>query len=258
MIKHEEDGLERSIRQQETTTEKEMTPKSFDQIRQELGELKVEKRALRIKVTEEERTREEEIKILLGEYRMQIDQFLDSSEPLHQDDLPMLLRCFSTSAKIIHEARMAGLFELYELAEFDDTLVIQYDRMKQEKGEDIDEGQEELQVFEQEMSKEFLLRALEQLYNTTTSQIRNLYEKLTEATSEVVGGCAEGLCQCANDLFNFEVGGVLRVDEFVGYVTVLRENHAALLKLAAGLEISLSERFTTLIQEVEQMIRKHE
>ena len=74
------------------------------------------------------------------------------------------------------------------------------------------------------------MRELEHLYNDTTQQVRAIYEHTSAATPIAVSGCAEGLCKCAGDLFNFEVGGVLRVDEFIGYVNILRENHAAILK----------------------------
>ncbi|KKW41703.1 MAG: hypothetical protein UY92_C0014G0028 [Candidatus Magasanikbacteria bacterium GW2011_GWA2_56_11] len=246
-------GLIRDIRQ--TETEKtEGAPRSLAEIRQELGEMKVERRALRLRVTEEERAAEEEIRARLEEKITVLEQALADDG---HENLADLADDFAASAELIHEARLAGLFELFELSEFDDRLVALYDRLR-EKNPSPAEETEGLARFEAEMSKEFLLRELEQLYNDTTQQVRALYEQMQAMAPNAVQNCAEGLCRCADDLFNFEVGGVLRVDEFVGYVNVLRENHAALIKVAAGREEELPERFTTLMQDVERLIAKHE
>ncbi len=255
MAQQEQTGLKREIRTSQKEAHEEL-PRTLEEIRKELGELKIEKRTLRIQVTEEEREREEEVKQAVEEKISKIETILEGE--INENTITEAAGHFSTSAQLIHESRISGLFELFELAEFDDKLIEQYDRLKEKAPETPSEAQDGFSQFEGEMSKEFLLRELEHLYNDTTQQIRGLYEGVQAATPAAVSGSAEGLCKCADDLFNFEIGGVLRIDEFVSYVNVLRENHAAILKLSIGKEAELPNRFATLMQEVEEMIRKHE
>jgi radical SAM enzyme (TIGR01210 family) len=231
------------------------TPKTLDEIRSEMGNITIERRDLRKQVTEAERVQENEIREQLGSYIKELDaNVVDLG--MDSNSLLASLETLSLSAQMVHEARMAGLFELYELAEFDDRLLGIYDKVKPAAG-----ANEHGKNFETLMSKELMLRELEKLYNDTTQQIGKLYEDINAMGAqapEKISKCGEGLCQCADDLFNFEVGGVLRVDEFLGYVEVLRENHAKLLKLSLAKGAEMPPEFQELLKKASDMLDKHE
>lgn len=234
----------------------ETSPRTLEEIRGELGEIAVERRDLRIKVTEEERAREDEIRLQLGEMAEEIEAVLsgDSVDVVQGKAFATKL---SDSAKLIHDARIAGLFELYELADFDDALLLQYDRFSELTGfDEVQAG--DLQNFKETISFELMLRELEDLFNKTTHQVQDFFDNIAAVKPVAVQGCAEGLGKCTDSLFDFEVGGVLRVDEFVSYVEVLRENHAALLKLSLSRGIEMPDSFTELMGKTEQLLVKHE
>ncbi|MFH1405264.1 MAG: hypothetical protein ABIH21_04180 [Patescibacteria group bacterium] len=263
MTTQDTEGQLRDVRAQESTEQQEKSPRSFEELRNEMGEIAVERRDLRLLVTQQEREREaqtsNELKLMSQDIERLIQKMKLNKGKLDHDDMEALASAFSGSARMIHGSRLAGLFELHQLADFDDQLTAQYDQLNLFVSEEIGGSAEKhIGDFKELMSKEMLLRELEKLFNETVQQVRALYDAVCTIKPEQVTGAADGLCKCADSLFDFEVGGVLRVDEFVSYVDVMRENHAALLKLSLAKGIEMPQEFNELMDKIKEMLDRHE
>ncbi len=205
-----------------------------------------------------EKTKIEEQLKMLGE---RMFHFENLEGPISTKDTVALARLFTDTTDLIHKSRMKGLFELYELASFHDQLDKIYNRLD---GLPIPrDGQidKELVEAKETIDMEAKFREIETIFYDSLEQIHRLTPSDKDIDIELIKkeapACAKKLEKCAHVLFDFELGGVFRIDEFYNYVEKLEVYHAALNKLLIGQGIEKPEGFEELMNSLGTQLAKH-
>jgi len=229
-------------------------------------ELEVTKKIHRQEVTPREKSQEEDRGGKLTEYFKRIDAGLESIEnsesPDKSEQVFSLLQNFSDAASLIHESRTSGFFELYQLAEFDNRLLGQFDRFSKLKLELTETAGIVLEKVTDIIELEKRSRELEELFIGMVDSVEKLNPSDEDIDPETLQeeslATAEKLSKCSDAMFNFEVGGIFRIDEFVTFFEQLQLYYFRLNKIFLGQNIEPPEEFKTMMVNIDKQLSKYE
>ncbi|MFH0818784.1 MAG: methyltransferase domain-containing protein [Patescibacteria group bacterium] len=164
-------------------------------------------------------------------------------------------------ATLIHESRIGGLFELYELAQYNDRLSELHAQFLEVHDSFPEQAEMVLREYDKVMESENTYREIEKIFYDTIKTIRALYPENGQIDVKQIqirsSECASKLQKCAEVLFNFEIGGIFRLDEFYSYVQKLQVYHAALDKIFTGQGILKPKAYVGIMANLEKQLRDH-
>jgi len=181
--------------------------------------------------------------------------------PPDDEQLKKILSRIEATSESLRQAKVSGLFELFELSNFYDRLEKlfgQFGRLPLGYVEGIEERMKKVaEILELEKKQ----REIEAIFDDTIESISDLNPADEDIDLEKIKKdapiCAAKIMKSAKVLFDYKVGGTFRIDEFYTYVEKLQIYHAALKKIIVGQNIEIGEEFEQLMINLQRELNRH-
>lgn len=216
-------------------------------------------------VTEEDKKAEDKKRIELETDLRAIESKIIDIDPNlippDEEELKKILGKIEILANNLSEAKNQGLFELFELSGFYNSLEGLFGKFKQLPLGYVDGIADRLKTVEQVLSLETKQREIEAVFDDTLESIYDLNPADQDIDLEKIKQeaplCAAKIMKCADVLFDYSVGGTFRIDEFYSFVEKLQTYHAALQKFVVGQNVEVSEEYQSLMLNLQKQLARH-
>lgn len=213
------------------------------------------------KIKEEEDKKRAEFETSLAAIESNILDVDPDLIPPDDEQLKKILSRIEVTSESLRQAKIDGLFELFELSNFYDKLEKlfgQFGRLPLGYVEGIEEQMNKVtEILEFEKKQ----REIEAVFDDTIESIRDLNPADEDIDLEKIKRdaptCAAKIMKSAKVLFDYKVGGTFRIDEFYTYVEKLQTYHAALKKIIVGQNIEIQGEFEQMMRDLQQELSRH-